>query len=274
MAYLLKISDPLGGEEPNLCVSFTTSQTESKKRNKQCPDCSKVFATEYDLFNHRISDCSPNRAISIVKVSAATDLAKTSGAIVVKSEEDGSEYTIVRKPIRRCNGCGYTSKNTYNLNRHKKTCKLLTEEERIAAVATQESNKQDMPKERNHRCDKCDTILQRPENLRRHQQGHNCRANRKTTNIKYFRCRACYKRLMSKEKRDNHELNFCPARNSSRLLTCRGCGSNFTKRFNLTRHQRNNCPALKILTDESVCYVCSDRFQTFDLLKEHLDTKH
>lgn len=243
-----------------------------QKQNKPCPDCFAIFTNEYDLLNHRISKCKPNHAISIVRVCSSKDLFATPDSIVeAKVDEDDTNNRLARKTIRRCDGCGYTTKTTYNLNRHKKTCKLLPEDERIKA---NEVNQTRIPnKNKKYQCERCGVIFIRPDSIKRHQQ-LGCRANRTIPNFKYFKCIACHKRLVSKQKLETHELSFCPARNSSRLLTCTGCGTNFTKNFNLTRHQLNNCPALKVLTNGSVCYVCSERFQTFDLLKEHLEKNH
>lgn len=240
---------------------------------KRCPDCFTIFSTEYDLFNHRISECKPNRDISIVKVCTTNTPTATDPAEPTV-DEDGPDYLWTRVKFHCCVGCGFKSKSGFNFKRHQSTCKFVTKE--MLGSASTASNKE----AQTYRCNTCCLEFSRLYNLERHRKSTACQLKRKTIKVtphKVFRCFDCKKGLITKESLRNHKLRYCPANIPSeptRLLTCRGCGTNFTKSYNLRRHQAKNCPVLKVLTKDSICYICSTAFPTFDLLKEHLDTNH
>lgn len=88
------------------------------KRDKRCPDCFMSYSSEYDLFNHRLNECKPNRAISIVKIAQPNnELKKTEEIMTNKS-------TKLFKGVKMyyCDACGSGFDKNWNLKRHKISC--------------------------------------------------------------------------------------------------------------------------------------------------------
>lgn len=286
------ISDPLGeemfdfdkwfGEEAGeQRPSRLTSQVKQKKR---CPDCFAIFLSEFELFNHRIKECRPNRGISIVKVSNLKET-PTKKPITVKTpkdEDDDPDYQLACIKVFACEGCGAKFKNNWNFKRHRQICKWL--HAKVQTSVAEAMISEEMILAPKHRCDKCGITFNRLYNLKRHTKSSGCKGRRFDSDgiptVKHLACSKCKKSFVSKESLRNHKILYCissiPSTSSrpAKLYTCKGCGTNFTKNYNLTRHQSNTCPALKVFSKDSVCYVCSQTFETFDLLKEHLENCH
>lgn len=60
------VSDPLAEDEIESGQLLNASGVRSFRQSKRCPEYFNLFASEFDSFNHRISECKPNRAISIL----------------------------------------------------------------------------------------------------------------------------------------------------------------------------------------------------------------
>ncbi|XP_031629975.1 zinc finger protein 708-like [Contarinia nasturtii] len=281
MTYFKQEDDPLAVEEHDWAKllagtkNITCEKIVPTLSEKRCPDCFTVYSTQYS--HHCRYQCNPNRKTSIDKVSDLTQQSDTE-IMQRRSENVDSDYVLARIKVYSCEGCGFKFKNTYNLKRHKQTCKSYLSGKMLgsADVVVQE----ELIKALKYHCDRCGMVFNRLFNVKRHQNSRGCkgRPNDETANnARHFKCIDCQKLLVSKESHRNHKLKYCPAITSSkpkRLLTCKGCGTSFTKSYNLNRHQTNNCPALKVLSKDSVCYICSKTFTTFELLNEHLQKIH
>lgn len=282
-------SDPLAEEDFDFDGWFDDGACEQRpprssqvKQKKRCPDCFAIFASEFELFNHRIKECRPNRGISIVKVSNLKQTSMKKSVTVKDQNDDDPDYQLARIKIFACEGCGAKFKNNWNFKRHRQICRFLH-----AMVKTTEAEamvSEELILAPKHRCDKCGVVFNRLYNLKRHKKSSGCKGRRfdsdASLSVKHLVCSKCKKSFASKESLRNHKIRYCMMSNPStstrpsKLYTCKGCGTNFTKNYNLTRHQSNTCPALKVLSKDSVCYVCSRTFETFDLLKEHLENCH
>lgn len=292
----------------------------TKYLKKRCPDCFTRFATEFDLFNHRISECKPNRAISIFKVTDPVNKPQ--------STEDSSTYDN-RVKILRCQGCLTKFVRSSGLAQHKTKCQEYKKwAKNVSSVDLKNIEKQERHIPITHPCKKCGLIFPRPYNLRRHQKGNNCMRRqllkhfscsicnqtsksleslkfhmkheheynfdkvnemnagssfsevakiaepmpKKTTTTKtIYSCSICKRTLMTLNGLKNHKLLNC---GEKPLLTCKGCGGGFKTGFSLRRHQSKHCPSLKVVTTGSVCCVCLQQFESFELLKEHLEQCH
>lgn len=239
-----------------------------------------MFASEFELFNHRVSECKPNRAISIVKISSsdaaqAQAQASSKCSVTDASNVDEPEYEVAYVKIARCQGCGTKCKNAWNLKRHKQIC---PEFRKVAAISGLDEGDLIPPE---YGCDQCGVVFNRIHNLHRHKE-KSCKNRKHKT--RSFVCSACKKKHPSRESLRNHKLRNCAVLGKSTethannkpkpILTCKGCGTNFTKTYNLHRHQSKACPVLKASSNVSVCYICSNTFASFELLEEHLKQCH
>lgn len=269
------VSDPLGEDDIDLNKLFGEHGERSLKQKKRCPDCYAPFASEFQLFNHRINECKPKRSISLIKVSNV-NAPVTSHQFVTAEyapDEDSTVDSIDSKKKLECQGCGTKFQRAYYMSRHKRVCK---EYQKLAKHFTPDQ----LAKEQSvlivkHTCNDCGIVFTRPSSLKRHLASTGCI---KRQHFKQYTCSICMRTLTSKESLRNHKLRFCPGLGKSTnsdepLFTCKGCGTSFNKKFCLIRHQSNTCPALKVLS-KAVCYVCSTAFETFELLKEHLKDCH
>lgn len=258
----------------------------TRKQKKRCPDCFGWFTSEFELFNHRISECTPNRSISIVKISKTQSKLRpksvnigSNTTTILPTKGDDSDFLLKRIKILRCRGCGAKFKTSWNLKRHKQSCKPFRELAKTVPAEELTENEFIKVLAPKHRCNDCGMVFNRLFNLKRHVKNSSCK---KGQVFRPHACSTCKKMLVSKESLRNHKLRTCPILKGKpivsikpqRLLTCKGCGTNFTKTYNLNRHQSRTCPALKVLSKDSVCYVCSLTFPSFDSLKEHLEKCH
>lgn len=159
---MFHFSDPLADTKFDLEKLHATHRTPSKFRRravKRCPDCLAAFSTEYTLFNHRISECKPNRTISIVKVArskkATTTKAKASYDV------GGRDYSLARIRMYPCEYCGFKFRYSHNLKQHIPICKKLPEE--IENIHNAVRSAQLLT------CTSCGTSFSRNYNLHRHQ---------------------------------------------------------------------------------------------------------
>lgn len=307
---------------------------------KRCPDCFSLFTTEFDLFNHRVSECKPNRAISIIKVDkseSSRTIANTKRHSIVNLPSIESDLNVrPNVPTRkfyRCQGCSKKFQRRFSIKRHREICKLYKKwAEKLSPKDLENMEKAVKSTPITHPCKKCGMIFSRPFNLRRHQRGNYCK---KRQLFGAFTCNICNKTLKSDEKLQahkllqhkddfqesdtmnessemveggmddeieleydndpsnnqksvhtckscnrifmtldglrNHKLRFC---GREKRLICKGCGTILKTGFSLKRHQAKSCIALKVVTKGSVCCVCYQQFETFELLQEHLDQLH
>lgn len=270
-AFLLFILDPLAVVDIDAKVWLDENGERRHRQNKHCPDCLRHFASEFDLFNHRISGCKSDRAISIIKVARLNpSRIKVQPSTPNLPIDDNSKTNI--KKILQCQGCGTKLQRAYYMRRHKRIC---ADYQKLAVNLTpNELVEEESSLATTHICNDCGIVFTRASSLRRHQASFGCI---KRQHFRQYTCSICMRTMTSKESLRNHKLRSCPGlcntADSTELFTCKGCGTNFNKKFCLLRHQSNTCPALKVLS-KAVCYICSTTFGTFDLLREHMGNCH
>lgn len=336
------IADPLGGIKVEMLDASGSGYNEQPM--KRCPDCFSLFTTEFNLFNHRVSECKPSRAISLIKINRSqlshrTVVTTAKHSIEMPSTIDGDIYVRPNVPARarvyRCQGCNKRFPRRFSITRHKQSCKQYEKwAEKLSPSELANIERVIKPKTVpiTHPCKKCGMIFSRPFNLRRHQRGNYCR---KRQLFGAFTCNFCNKTLKSDDKLQahkllrhkneredsdalnvsadmvevemnddtqlecdneqsinqttphtckscnrffmtldglrNHKLRFC---GREKRLVCKGCGTILKTGFSLKRHQAKSCIALKIVTKGSVCCVCYEQFERFELLQEHLEQFH
>lgn len=281
------------GEKLNNC-----NCEQAFRRKKRCPDCFTLFDSEYDLFEHRITECKPNRSISIVKVASGsastskpnkarptTTTPTPTDSTTLGCRSNDIEFKVITTKCIICDDCGQEFHSNWNLKRHKQnSCKWV----HPIPVGKPDDDDDENDTRPKIKCDKCGASFGSNYNLRRHQRS-SCtgaladdderRLILQQRATKRYACLECKKKFSNRNSLRNHKLLYCRSakprivKNRLKILKkCNDCGAALFSTFNLNRHQRDNCPAKKPAQSAIACDICSLNFSTQQELDDHSQT--